>query len=337
MRQTTVFLVLLVLISPLNTDATTIRISGSSWVHDAPTRIADANDYFAGDGPTITVTNTTSGKASLDRLMAGEVDFALAAAIPVAQALLSDPAPKRADPDDLVVLAATSLSNQTHHILAATDRGIRHPSNLAGRRVGVLKGTSAEFFWSLFAPLNNFDADSVELVDIPLESMAMALEEGSVDAIVTWDPWLYRQRRDADIETITFSDRQIYTLNWLLISHRRTVRDNPAVVDRILRGYLRAIETLQREPDRAVSAMMAAEENLPLDYVNQINERVIFHLGLNWSVVSNMEQTMDWLIDTRELTGENRPPPELYLAPGALTRVAPDRLMLPNLWQGEAF
>lgn len=334
MRQTMAFLVVLILISPIETGATTIRISGSSWLHDAPTRIADLNGYFAGDGPVITVTDEASGKASLANLMAGETDFALAAAIPVAQALLDDPTPERADPHDLVVLATISLSNQTHHVLAASDRGIRRPNDLAGRRVGVLKGTSAEFFWSLFAPLHGFDADAVTVVDIPLDAMAQALEEGRVDAIVTWDPWLHRQRRDTNIETITLSDRQIYTLNWLLVSRRRTVHENPMVVDRIMRGYRRAIETLHREPDHAIFEM-AEEQNLPADYMSQVNERIIFHLGLNWSVVTNMEQAMDWLISTRGLDTAARPSPALYLAPAALARVAPDRLVLPDLWRGE--
>lgn len=310
--------------------ASTLHLSGSSWIHDAPTRIAELQGYFDGPGPAVTVSYESSGKASLQQLLAGEADFALAATIPVARALLETPRSDRPSPDDLVVLATVSLSNQTHHVLAASDRGIAEPRDLTGRRIGVLSDTSAEFFWSVFAPLHGFSADAAELVDMPPERMSSALRDGSVDAVLIWDPWVFRIERELDVATVRFSQRQIYTLNWLLVTRRRIAEEYPRLCDRLLRGYLEANELLLEHPDRAI-ALQGQDLDLPAEYVAAMHDKIIYHLGLNWSVLTNMEHAFDWLIAKYDIEGTRRPSPALYVDPRAISRVAPGRMLLPDI------
>lgn len=306
-----------------------VRISGSSWIHDAPTHVARLQGYFDGPGPVIEVEYQASGRASMDRLLAREVDYALVAATPLAQALLEQE--PEAGPDDLVVLATVSLSNQTHHVLAVAERGIFRPADLAGRRVGVLADTSAEFFWSLFAPLHGLSGDAVELVYIPIEQMPEALLAGDLDAVVIWDPWVFRFEQNLELETRRFSQRQIYTLNWLLVSHRDTVENQPAVADRVVGGYLQAVKTILQNPSLA-RELQTTDTDLPASYLREMEDKIIFHLGLQWSVLIDIEQQLDWFVTKRDMLPVSRPGPERYLAPGPISRVAPERLMLLNIW-----
>jgi len=308
-----------------------IRIAGSTWIHDAPTRIADLQGHFQGPGPGIEMTPQTSGKAALRQLMSGNAEFALAAATPVAKTLLESPTGNQARPDDPVILATISLSNQTHHVLAISERGITTPSDLMGRRVGVLFDTSADFFWSLFTLMHGLEADSIERVDLELEDMTQALNAGEVDAVVLWDPWLHWIQQALELETTVFSERQIYTLNWFLISRRQWVLDHPELAERVVRGYIQSIESLLRDPQQAAS-YPRKETDLPAEYLETLRDRVIFHLGLNWSVINSMEQSLDWLIEFRGMDGSRRPGPEIYIEPGPLSRVAPRRLLLPDIW-----
>ncbi len=306
-----------------------VRVSGSSWVHDAATRVALERGYFDGQGPVIKVEIEGSGKASLERLLAGEVEFAKMATTPLARALV-DRAGKDPGPQDPVILATTSLSNQTHHVLAVRDRGIDNPRDLAGRRIGMLFDTSAEFFWSLFAPIHGLDPDDVELVDLPLEDMAEALEKGEVDAVVTWDPWVYRQRQAVDRETLTFSERQIYTMNWLLVTRREIVDEHPELADRVIRGYQKAVDTILAEPEQVIE-YQSDDPELSSEYLREMREQVIFQLSLNWALLTAMEQQLNWILH-REIPGPAmRPKPQDYIAPGPISRVAPEQLMLPEI------
>lgn len=315
-------------------EAQAVRLAGSSWVHDAPTRIAHLSGYFAGPGPDIVIEEEVSGKASLSRLQAGEADFALVAATPVAHALLQQTAgvPQA---DDIVVLATISSSSQTHHVLGVRDRGIHRPSDLRGRHIGMLMDSSAEFYWTQFALLHGLEPGAVHLQNTPIESMAAQLREGTVDAVVIWDPWVFRIERDLQQATVRFSDRQIYTLNWLLVTHRETEEQMPEVCDRLLTAYLRAVQVLHRYPERA-RELHGYDSDLPDDYLRTLDDRVIFHMGLQWSVLMDIEQQLDWLLAKQGVDPIARPRPEWYLAPGPMRRVAPHRLLMLDIWDDAA-
>lgn len=312
-------------------NADSLRLSGSSWVHDAPTKIAHRQGYFDSADQTVEVSYETSGKASLQRLLAGEVDLALVAATPLAHALLHQ---GEREGSDLVVLASISLSNQTHHVLAASERGITAPTDLRGRRVGALRNSSAEFYWSLFAPLHGLDSEAVELVNVPVDAMRQALESGEVDAVVTWDPWVYRLQRQVDVDTVTFSERQIYTLNWLLVSQRELVERRQGAVEQVLRGYERAINDIHEAPDVA-RRLHGEGSDLPADYLRKMEEKIIYHLSLQWSTLINIEQQLDWLQTQPEYAHLERPGPGRYLYPGPLRAIASQRVLLLDIFDEE--
>jgi len=327
-----IFFLILGLVTSAAFADTSIRISGSSWIHDAPTRLADQSGYFTGAGQDITVTYEASGQASLQSLLDGQVEFALAAATPVARALLERSGPDGPLPDDLLVLGTISLSNQTHHLLAPRERGIDSPEDLKGRRIALLKGSSAEYFWSLFAPVHGIPVGSVELVDMPKEDMAESLRDGHVDALITWDPWIFRFERDLDMVMVSFTDRQVFSMNWLLVTQRKHLDHYPGAAQDILKGYIRAINGIHADPDAGVLHPDDSQD-LPRDYVRSMERRIIYNVGLNWSILIDIERQFDWLLGRGESTASMRPEPDQYLEPGPLWAVAPERVLLPDIWQ----
>lgn len=78
--QPVVYLLLLAL-GPLAAapDSKPLYIAGSSWVADAPTKVADQLGAFNDPGisPQIKVVNYNSGKEALSSLLAGDSDFAI--------------------------------------------------------------------------------------------------------------------------------------------------------------------------------------------------------------------------------------------------------------------
>ncbi|MDZ7769928.1 MAG: hypothetical protein U5K38_12990 [Woeseiaceae bacterium] len=108
-------MLLLAFASPATAEDTKpLRIAGSSWVADAPTKVADQLGAFNPPGitPVIHVVNYDSGQQALASLLAGESDFALAASTPIASELLRSAV--AGEPEStFVVLASVSLSNRT--------------------------------------------------------------------------------------------------------------------------------------------------------------------------------------------------------------------------------
>ncbi|TVQ34735.1 MAG: hypothetical protein EA356_09590 [Geminicoccaceae bacterium] len=309
-----------------------VRLAGSSWIVDAPTKIADALGFFnqglgTDDPDRVTVFYTDSGRTSLDALRRGETTFALAAPSPVAADVL-----RRADlaesGDDIVVLASVGLSNQSHDIVASRRRGIAGPADLAGRRIAVVEGSSAHYTWEAFTAAHGIATGSVELEDIPPRHQAAALAAGEVDAVVSWEPYLARMVAALGDDAVRFSTRQVHTANWLLLTTRRVADERPDWVDRVLLGYLQAIAFREADP-MAADRLHADVAGLDDETLAELKANVVWRVDLGWSVLANLEGQLAW--SGREAGLRELPPPARYLDARGLFRVAPERVVVPRL------
>lgn len=310
------------------------RLSGSSWIVDAPTKVADALDVFNTDSdgraldPAIEVVYHGSGKESLHNLRAGKVDFALSATTPAALALMEQAQGGGGGEQDIVILASVGLSNRSHYLVAHKGRDIQRPVDLRGKRVAVTLDTSGHFGWSRFCRVHGIDGDSVTLVDSPVSDHKAMLTSGEVDAVVTWDPWGEDIRRSLGDDALVFTTRQLYTVNWLLISRRQVVDSRPEWAERVVSAYRRAIDLIQRDPLRA-RRLHAQARDIPPSTLAQMEDGVFWRLGLGWSVLANMEAQMAWLKERSRFRGVQGPLPSTYLYGQPMARQAPDALLLP--------
>lgn len=311
-----------------------ITIAGSVTPGDAPTRLAGSLGLFAGADVEVAVVTFPSGASALDELLQRRADFALTAAPPFAAALLQQQRAEVADGEELVVIARISRSNNTHHVVVANPDPNLQPAQLTGMRIGVMPGTTSEYFWTGFAPLHGIAQDDVQLVLLGVEAMTAALQAREIDAAVVWDPWPLRMREAVDGETILFSDRRIDSMSWLLVTRRHMVERHSLLCDFILRAYLRAEGIIHEDSPRA-QALEADASGVSLDYVRRLSGDFIYSLGLDWSLLSEINHHLAWRL-SREAGGSGHGlVPEHYLAPQPLSRVAPTRLQLPRYWQRE--
>ncbi|MDZ7685375.1 MAG: ABC transporter substrate-binding protein [Gammaproteobacteria bacterium] len=303
-----------------NSDA--LVISGSAWITDAPTRIAAAANLFKVDsGPPIRVELADSGRQSLERLMAGQADFALMASVPLAMALVRlhhEDAPIEHWP---VILASVGLSSRTHHVIADASRGIEAPADLAGHAVGLLPDTSAHFGWDYFAEIHGIDTATVQLVATRPDALAAGLAAGRFDAVVSWTPFSEAVIRHLGTNARKFPLLGIDTVSWMLVTRRATLAEHPDALQRVLRGYAAAIDLLQTEPARAATLLDLAPDSLH-------DKGVTWKLTLDWPVIANMESKLEWSAGRLDL-----PPVQLsprhYIAPEPLQRFRPRALALP--------
>ena len=60
----------------------------------------------------------------------------------------------------------------------------------AAKKIAVTFGTITEFYLSRFLELNNVDPSNVTLVNVPLEEAQNALADGTVNAVITIQPYV---------------------------------------------------------------------------------------------------------------------------------------------------
>lgn len=314
-------------------DNDVIRIAGSAWVGDGPTKVATELDLFNKDRargePLIEVLDLGSGLEAMEMLMRGEVDFALAATTPVALALIGALEAGVDTQRQPLVLASLALSNQTHKLFVHPDTGISEPAELRGRRVGIMRGTSSHYGWWQFAAFHQLDDGSVELVDLRVREMAQALLDDRIDAALIWEPWDHILAEALGQAPLVFELRMLYTVNWLLLAERDFALANPALVERVLRAYRDTIAFMDSQPERAL-ALHAQHSALTVEELHRRRQGILWRLGMNWSVLVNLGAQFEWLATWPELAGRRIPEPGEYLYGAALGKVAPQLVTLPS-------
>lgn len=299
---------------------------------DAPTKVADSLDSFnkdlgADDPDRIRVIYVTSGRAAFDELQKGNVDFALAATSPVANYVFDRHA-SGAGQSDIVVIASVGLSNQSYYLITSRQNGIEDPLDIPGKRLGLIRGSSAEFAWTNFAAAYGLPEDSVELVDTPIVDQGEALADGSIDIAMTWEPYGSYIARDLGDDAVTFTTRDVHSVNWLLLTSRKTADEHPEQVDRVLRAYRDAIDYIHQNPEDA-RRIHSNKVNLAVEDLARLEETIFWRLDLTWSVLANME---NHFIRNRKQRGLTRiaPSPTGYIHADGLRRVAPERVAIPD-------
>lgn len=141
--------------------------------------IANNQNYFAGNGLNITFQNYGSGLAAMQGMLNSQVDIAFASEFVVAEEALAN--------DSFYTFGSLAAYN-IYNMVARSNEGISTISDLSGKTIGVAFGTIAQFFLGSFLALNNINLSSVNIVNVPNTQTANALENGTVDAAVTYQP-----------------------------------------------------------------------------------------------------------------------------------------------------
>lgn len=303
----------------------TVRIAGVEYLGDLPTRVAERTGLFADQRIDAAIEYGPSGRDNLRALRAGEVDYALMALAPLAIDLLADPDPR--GPDDPVILASLVHSTRLNQVVALADGGPASPAALAGARIGLMRGTNAEFAWSLFSAFHGLDPAGVTLVDRPVEELGEALTRGEVDAAVLWQPWTHRlgQRHQGDITE--FAGSNIYTAKWVLVTRRRLAARQPGQARRLLAAYREAIRIIHDDPQRAGALYPEYEGD---GFLDAQRASILFGLGLDWSLLASLRQQLDW---ARRAGYRDAGVPQDILAridAGPLRTLAPARVGIPS-------
>ncbi len=141
--------------------------------------VANNEHYFADNGLSVTFTNYGSGFDAMQGMLNGEVNIAVASEFVVAEAAVAN--------QGFYVFGSVSKFN-IYDMVARTDKGITNISDLTGKTIGAAFGTIGQYYLGSFLELNNINPNDVTIVNVPNAQSASALANGTVDAIVTYQP-----------------------------------------------------------------------------------------------------------------------------------------------------
>lgn len=286
----------------------------------SPLWVAHANGYFEEVGLQVEIREFASGRTALAAMVNGEeIDLATAAQTPVVSHSFGR--------NDYAIIAGMAHSDRDVKVLARRDRGVASPADLKGKTIGVTAGSSGDYFLSLLLAHNQMRRADLTVIDVEATELPRALIDGTTDAIVTWEPHVYRARNALGSTAALLPSLDIYREDFYFVARKAFLKSHSRAARRFLAAIERAEQLIHRSPRQAKSIV---EQRLRMDPQELEATWGDFHftLFLDQSVLVSLEDEARWAI-VNEQRSETRVPNFLeFVDADALTSVKPEAVDL---------
>lgn len=247
--------------------------------------IALSKGFFAAEGLAVTLQNPMSGIVAINTVLDGKADIGAATESPIAQAIVNG---------TQIKVIATIYTGGGCCIIVRQDRGIINPSDLKGRRLGIVPGTMSQHLFDGFLAFHRIPRESVDFVDVLPDQMMSSLMAGTVDAISIWPPYAYHTKHPADVDIRYFSADKIHLVHHNLIIRADYLLQNREAIDRLLRALIKAEVAVSTDPDDALRILSLASGTAISD-LRKNWDPLSYKVTLDQSLVLSAENENRWI------------------------------------------
>lgn len=244
--------------------------------------LAAAEGYFDAEGQPVQVVGCINGKDCIARIVAGQADVTIVSDTSLVLGLHAG--------HRLELIATVASSRRSNQLVARADRGIVRGSDLKGRRVGYLAGTSSHFYTETFLSYHGLTPQDVTLVKLDPVRPIDALLKGEVDAAGLYHPFGGQALDDLGPRGKALEIPPIYTLTMNLVA-RPGLSDAQLV--KVLRGLQQVAHMMRNEPAQAYS-LASRVLGIPVERVAVLLREFDFRLRLDQSLIGTLETESRW-------------------------------------------
>ena len=206
--------------------------------------VAKNNGYYENEGLDVEIQYSTKGSAGpIGQLVGGNVDFILTDKESVIMARSKD----------LDIIATYPIEpTNVFYILSEKDKNITKPSDLIGKKVGLISSASGAYGNLLvILHLSDIDINDIEIVQAGT-AVVPAFLEGKFDAVaIHLSQKLLIEEKIPDLNIINASDYTDMSSGHIVVN-RNLIENNPELVKKFLRATKQGLEYAIKNPNEAV-------------------------------------------------------------------------------------
>jgi NitT/TauT family transport system substrate-binding protein len=280
-------------------DLVTLRYS---WIPDdvyLPVVMAKANGYYEEVGITV-VDQTGNGGATAALLVAnGDVMVGQGEASHVYNARSQDIP---------IVSILQQIQEQPAGVIALKESGIETWEDLVGKTVGGTAASSSSLAFEVSLSLQGIDPSEVEFVSLSPGANFAALQEGEVDAALTFLGNIASLPFRDDLNILPFGDAGFQAPSTAFFVSEEFLAQNEDLIQRFVTATLRGLAAAIEDPQAAADALAAQQALIDVEDIVarwQINEQALVGQTSDEHVLGfHDEESWQFLIDTLVEQGE---------------------------------
>jgi NitT/TauT family transport system substrate-binding protein len=192
-------------------------------------------------------------------------------------------------------------------LLARADSGISpdDPSTLEGKKIGVLDGSTTDQYIRGYLQRNDLTVDDVEFVNTEVPDMAVALEQGLVDAVVPWEPYVSQILREQGDNAVIVERGGDYVSDVIgLATLDSLVEEQPELVEKLILGILEGAQFVRQNPEQAAEILTSYVGGVEVADVVEGNKQTSYDPRVSACTEKGVMDAAQALIDSGEIESE---------------------------------
>lgn len=259
--------------------------------------IAQEQGYFQEHGLNVTVREYTSGSPVMADILADKLDSGIASDFTGV---------RNSFKNEDIQIVGTFVKSEVFYLIARKDHGIANIQDLRGKRIGVTKGTAGEFYLGQFLTLNGLQLTELTIVDGVPADLVAAVEKGSLDGVVSFEPNAYKTSKSLGSNGVRWSVQSLQPVGGLLYVSGKYVREHPAALKRYMQAIVEAQTYVEMHNDDA-KTFIAKHLHYDQSYINYIWPKLTLGVSLDQDLLVNMEDEAQWVIENKLTTATTVP------------------------------
>jgi ABC-type nitrate/sulfonate/bicarbonate transport system substrate-binding protein len=283
--------------------------------------IANDIQYFSASGLNVTLKNYPSGASAVSGMLNGEVDISTASEFVFVNNAIQNAS----------LLALGSVSRYLNvYLIARTDKGIHSASDLEGKTIGVSLGTALQFYLGRYLDVNGVNQSRVTLVNLNFAETPNALSNGTVDAAVTFQPYIDQIQSLLPNITVLLPIQSNQFGYFEATCTRNWAATHSDLIVRFLKALIQAENFNINNQNQAIS-LVAKDLNYTDAYTASVWSDYQYSLTLSQSFVLLMQEEARWLINNNLTSATSVPNFLNYVYLDGLKSVRPDSVNIIGL------
>ncbi len=298
-----------------------LRLAVSKSHLSLPLYVAQEKGFFASEGLNVKLTDCLGGYRCLRQVLESQADVATAGALPAMFNSFTR--------SDYAIIGTIATTGDNNKLITHARTGISAPLHLAGKRIGVVPGTSSQYYLELYLLIAGVDPRRVAIVNLQPEDMLAALLADKVDAISVWEPYAYLTMKELSASAVALPRTGAYSESFNLIVHRKMVGARDAELTQLLRAVERAERFIQERPEEA-KLILRTRLQLDQGFIDWSWAGMNYRLSIEQSLISTMEGEARWALREGHAKGKSIPNFLALLHTAPLRRIKPDAVGIPQ-------
>ena len=269
-------------------EKTVLHLGVEESLLTAPIWIAENKGFFEKNGLQVNMKIFDSGKASLVSLIDEEkLDICTVAQTPIMFNSFNKSGFK--------ILASMATSTKDIKIIGRRDSGIAELKDLKGKTIGLAKGSTGEYFFSLILDKINLSPSDVTIINIRASGIPNAIFRGRADAVCIWEPHALKTKKKLKENAIVLDVGEPYREDFYFVASQKFLKSDLGTARRFLQSIQEAQQFIQKNEDEA-KKIVAKRLGLSLKDLNNLWSEYDFTLMLDQTVITTLQSEAKWAI-----------------------------------------